>query len=45
MEKVLRPLDVDQTRILPPSVHDLVPANHLAHFVRDLVRSDLDLTA
>ena len=26
-------------------MHDFVPADHVAHFVRDLVREDLDLTA
>lgn len=31
--------------LLPPSVHELVPAGHLAHFVRDLVRDSLDLSA
>jgi transposase len=45
MSKTRRPWDVDQTLLLPPSVHDLVPAGHLAHFVRDLVRDSLDLSA
>lgn len=45
MSKVFRPWDVEQSWLLPPSVHDLVPAGHLAHFVRDLVRDELDLTA
>ena len=31
--------------LLPPSVHELVPAAHLAHFVRDLVRESLDVSA
>jgi transposase len=31
--------------LLPPSVRDLVPAEDPAHFVRDLVRDDLDLSA
>lgn len=31
--------------LLPPSVQELVPAGHLAHFVRDLVRDSLDLSA
>jgi transposase len=30
---------------LPPSLQDLVPAGHVAHFVRDTVRSGLDLGA
>lgn len=45
MSKTYRPWDVDQTLLLPPSVHELVPAGHLAHFVRDLVRDTLDLSA
>jgi transposase len=31
--------------LLPASVHDFVPAGHLAHFVRDTVREALDLSA
>ena len=31
--------------LLPPSVHDFVPAGHAAHLVRELVRSELDLAA
>ena len=45
MQKTFRPWQVDQTLLLPPSVHDFVPAGHVAHFVRDLVREDLDLSA
>src|SRR5919107_4672390 len=45
MPKTFRPWDVDQSWLLPPSVHDLVPPDHLAHFVRDTVREALDLTA
>jgi transposase len=45
MSKVFRPWDVDQTLLLPPSVQELVPAGHLAHFIRDLVRDQLDLSA
>jgi transposase len=30
---------------LPPSVHELVSAGHVAHFVRDTVREELDLSA
>lgn len=44
MEKTFRPWDVDQGWLFPPSVKDLVPPDHLAHFVRDLVREELDLT-
>lgn len=45
MSKVYRPWDVDQAMLLPPSVQELVPAGHLAHFIRDLVRDQLDLSA
>jgi len=38
MTKTFRPWQVDQSLLLPPSVHDFVPADHPAHFVRDLVR-------
>jgi transposase len=44
MSKVFRPWDVDQAMLLPPSVQELVPAGHLAHFIRDLVRDQLDLS-
>ena len=45
MEKTFRSWDVDQAWLFPPSVRDLVPENHIAHFVRDLVRDELDLRA
>lgn len=45
MGKTFRAWDVDQTWLLPPSVHEFVPAGHFAHFVRDLVRETLDLSA
>jgi transposase len=45
MKKSFRPWQVDQNLLLPPSVHDFVPAGHVAHFVRDLVREELDLSA
>ena len=45
MTKTFRPWQVDQSLLLPPSVHDFVPADHPAHFVRDLVRDQLDLSA
>lgn len=44
MSKTFRSWDVDQGWLLPPSVHDFVPAGHLAHFVRDTVREALDLS-
>src|SRR5215213_8645562 len=45
MAKVFRSWDVDQGWLLPPSVHEFVPPDHLAHFVRDTVREALDLSA
>ena len=45
MAKTFREWDVNQGWLLPPSVHELVPPNHLSHFVRDTVRTDLDLSA
>jgi transposase len=45
MSKTFRAWDVDQAWLLPPSMHQFVPAGHLAHFVRDTVREALDLSA
>jgi transposase len=45
MSKTYRPWNIEQPMLLPPSVQELVPAGHLAHFVRDLVRDSLDLSA
>ena len=45
MGKTFRPWDVDQGWLLAASIHEFVPAGHLAQFVRDTVREGLDLTA
>lgn len=45
MSKTFRPWQVEQAWLLPPSVKDLVAEGDPAHFVRDLVRDELDLTA
>ena len=45
MSKTFRPWKVDEVWLLPPSVQDLVPAKHVSHFVRETVRTQLDLTA
>ena len=44
MAKTFREWNVEQSWLLPPSVKDFVPAGHLAHFVRDTVREQLDLS-
>jgi transposase len=43
--KTFRNWDVDQYCLLPPSLGEFVPADHVAHFIRDLVRNELDLTS
>ena len=45
MSKVFRPWKTDEVWLLPPSVADFVPAGHPAHLIRDLVSSELDLSA
>jgi transposase len=44
MAKTFRPYEPDQLLLMPPSLADWVPEDHLARFVRDVV-ADLDLTA
>ena len=44
MSKHFRPWKIDQTQLLPPSVQDFVPEDHLARFIVALVREQLDLT-
>lgn len=45
MDKTFRSWEPEQAWLFPPSVLDLVPEGHPAHFVRDVVRHDLDLDA
>ena len=45
MSKTFRSWDVDQSWLLPLSVHEFVPPGHLAHFVRETVREAVDLSA
>lgn len=45
MAKRFRAWNIEQSWLLPPSVRDFVPADHLAHFVRRIVREELDLSA
>lgn len=44
MAKTFREWNIEQRWLLPPSVMDFVPADHVAHFVRDTVREQLDLS-
>lgn len=45
MAKTFQEWDVDQAWLLPPSVRELLPEGHVAHFVRDTVREVLDLSS
>ncbi|MGH7311006.1 MAG: IS1182 family transposase [Candidatus Rokuibacteriota bacterium] len=45
MSKTFREWHVEQRWLLPPSLDEFVPEGHLAHFIRDLVRETLDLSA
>ncbi|WP_344382955.1 IS1182 family transposase [Georgenia ruanii] len=44
-DKTFRAFDPDQVLLLPPSLDDWLPADHLARFVADLVDEHLDLSA
>jgi len=43
MSKHFRPWKIDQEQLLPPSVQDYVPKDHLSRFIVALVRESLDL--
>jgi transposase len=45
MAKTFRRWDIEQRWLLPPSVNEMVPAGHLAHFVREMTCNELDLSA
>jgi transposase len=45
MSKHFRPWKIDQTHLLPPSVQDYVPEDHLSRFIVALMRESLDLSA
>lgn len=45
MSKEFRPWKIDDAQLLPPSVQDYVPADHLSRLVVALVREELDLSA
>jgi hypothetical protein len=44
MSKHFRPWTIDQTQLLPASVQDYVPEDHLSRFIVALVRESLDLS-
>jgi len=44
MAKTFRPWQVEQRWLLPPSIQEIVPEGHIAHFIRELVREELDLS-
>jgi len=43
MSKIYRPYEPDQTYLLPPSLKEWLPKNHLAYFINDVV-DELDLS-
>jgi transposase len=45
MSKTFRPWKIDEPLLLPPLVQDFVAEDHLARFVLNLVRDELDLAA
>jgi len=44
MSKTFRPWNVDQPLELPRSIFEFVPVGHVAHFIRNLVREQFDLS-
>ena len=44
-KQVFRRWDVDQGDLFPPAFSELVPPDHLVHFIRRIVSEDLDLSA
>jgi transposase len=45
MSKAFRPRKIDGAQLLPPSVQDYVPKDHLSRLIVALVREELDLSA
>ncbi len=45
MSKEFRRWKIDDAQLLPPSVQDYVPADHLSRLIVSLVREELDLSA
>ena len=44
MSKFFRPWKIDEAQLLPASVQDYVPSDHLSRFILALVRENLDLS-
>ena len=45
MDKTFRPFQPDQILLVPPSLDEWLPQDHLARFIADLVDEHLDLSA
>jgi transposase len=45
MSKEFRPWKIDEAQLLPPSVQDYVPRDHISQLIVSLVRESLDLSA
>ena len=45
MSKDFRPWKIDEAHLLPPSVQDYVPKDHLSRLIVAMVREELDLSA
>ena len=45
MSKEFRPWKIDEVQLLPPSVQDYVPEDHLSRLITALIREELDLSA
>ncbi|MDE5458532.1 MULTISPECIES: transposase [Bradyrhizobium] len=45
MSKEFRPWKIDEVQLLPPSVQDYVPQDHISRLIVSLVKESLDLSA
>jgi transposase len=45
MSKEFRPWKIDEVQLLPPSVQDYVPQDHVSRLIVSLIREELDLSA
>ena len=45
MSKEFRPWKIDEAQLLPPSVQDYVPQDHVSRLIISLVKESLDLSA